>query len=36
MTKATEGLKVKLQELDITKGANLGVNMVEMIQRIEM
>lgn len=36
MTEATEGLRVKLQKLDITKGASVGVNMVEMAQNIAM
>lgn len=33
MIGATEGLRVKLQELDIAKDANMGVNMVELTQK---
>ena len=33
---ATEGLRIKLQDLDITKGANLAVNMVEVTQETAM
>lgn len=32
VTEATEGLRVKLQELDITEDVNMGINMVELTQ----
>lgn len=33
MLEATKGLRVKLQELDITEDVNMGINMVELTQK---
>lgn len=33
MTQATEGLRVKLQELDIIEDVNMGINMVDLTSK---